>query len=428
MAATRLVALALFALVLSSARVASADLEHDVTRVEAAWKKKGHAVRQRPRMLERGAILPVQVPVSMLDPQSGGCVTVALLGVTTAHFVLHVGGSRARQTPSETALASSAGVAEITRCGLSRLDLMNLAIEMRSPRALLETLIADSAGPLVPVAELLPQRDAGPAADFGTPGPRPAPAPLAQRLSMLEARLRREGAATISRQGFRSRADGSGETTLTLEAGCHELHLLSDDASAAQAVSLDLSLDLNSESDEPAVAEPSETSDAAQKLCLGRSVRALLHFGGVGSERTVTLVFARFELPRGLPDYWGPLTRARVASTLRRYRLRLPGGSPFYQSLGVQGVIGLPVEVTPGTCYVAVLTAIRGDLAGMSLAVDAGSGAQNSAIPPQPGSALAFCARDSTRASFELESKGFGLGWLFSVWEAGKLNPGEIAR
>jgi hypothetical protein len=422
----RLLALALCACVLSGSPPVRADLAGDVARLKDAWSTGGRVIVQKPRLLERGAFLPVLVPVSLLDPERQGCVTLALLGVTTAHFVLHVGGSRARESSADPPRASAAGAIELSRCGIHRLDLARLAVEMRSPRALLETIVVASDRPLPAVADVLRHRDPGPAADFGGPGPRPRPAPLSERLSRLEARLKRDGAVEVSRRGVLARADGGGEVRLALESGCHELHLLSDEADGEHVLALRLVLELGGDNDEPLAFEPSESSDAAQKLCLGHGARALLEFDGSAPSRTLSLLTGRFPLPLGLPDHWGPLTRARVAGTLRRYGLLLPEDSPFYQSLGVQGVTALSVEVTPGACYVAVLTPIRGEFVALGLAVESGTvSAQNTALPPSQGTAVALCARDANSARFEVEAKGFGFAWLFSVWQAGSLRPGE---
>lgn len=428
MVAARLTGLALCACLLAIAAPLRADLGSDVAELKTIWGLTGRVVQQKPRLLERGSVLPILVPLSMLDVRRDGCLTVAVLGTTTSHFVLHLGSRGPGDVDTPPPQASVAGVVEITRCGLNRLDLMRMAVEMRSPRAVLETLIAESDRPLAAVPRILTHRDAGPLAELGGPGPRPTPAPLEHRLTMLESRLRREGAMAVTRQALRTRADGTAETSVVLREGCHELHLLSDDGAATEGLLLDLELAADSgDADEPLSFEPSETADAAQKLCLGASTRARLYLGGAAPNATVSLVSAHFELPRGLPERWGPLARARVASTFRRYALPSPEVTPFYESLGVQGVTRLPVEVTPGTCYVAALTSIRGEFGAMALAVESGANvAQNHVLSPNAGTAVAFCARDNTRANVEIESKGFGLAWLMSIWEAGTLPPGEV--
>src|SRR5690606_36366496 len=100
---------------------------------------------------------------------------------------------------------------------------------------------------------------------------------------------------------------------------------------------------------------------------------ALLRFAGALPQAPVVLLQARWELPFGLPERWGPDARAELAEAVRPFHNRSLGGSPVYDSIGVGGTTLLPIEIEPGACYVAATAPVRGHSAAVALAAQVGS-------------------------------------------------------
>ena len=408
--------------------LAYADLTEDVRALSSAHAGYGQVIRLKPRLLERGERLPLAIPPALLDPKDSSCTTVTVLGVPGSHFVVRFSSFDPGAPSSAFPETSSAGASEITRCGSSKPFLNGVALEMRSPRGLIETLVSNAKAGLPHLIEILPSRDPGTELPLGDPGPRPAPAPLAQRLKRLSARAQRENARTFASEQAQAGEDGTGALPLALVAGCHELTLLADvAASAATAVDLDLEL-VDLDSGARLGIDRADDADGALSVCLGVATSAELRFIGATPRAPLTLTHALWDLPLGLPTNWGPEPRAHLAHLAQRDHLRLPK-QPIYSSLGVQGTTELPLEVEPGACYSAFLTPLRGDVRNLSLSAVAHSpGETPRGATDTDGCVVSFCAQGARHATLEVTGDGANLAWLVAIWDRGRSAIGVRAR
>lgn len=406
-------------------RTASADLGNDVERVVLAYSAFGHVTRLAPRLLERGETLPLVLPAEGLDPEQSGCATVILLGTTGTSFLLDAGRLRASaaQGGEEPPEGSLAGALSLARCAKQKVDLASLAIQMRSPRGVVETLLVTSAERVPPLTQVLPHRDPGPLAPVAGLGPRPRVMPLSQRLRALEERAAREGAVEVARQELLATAFGMGTALITLAPGCHRFDLVSDEAGERSA---DVDLEVSrADTGEQLAEDHSESSDAGALVCAGTPQVVSLRFAGASPFARLELLRARWELDPGLPKRFSQEVRARMSSVLRSERLGLDGARLADEALGVQGDTQLALEVEPFACYVAVVVGLRGEATMLALGARTSRGDGESRMGPEvPGAALGFCAGPETRALFEVEARGLGLVWMSALFQKGRLRPG----
>lgn len=417
------------AAVLGLGAPARADLDADVTRIQSAWKARGEVLRLTPRLLERGELRPLFIPASALDPSDEGCTTVVVLGTLDTSFVLRFLPPRGVPfwPEGEHPELSIAGAAQLVRCGARKAMLERLAVEVRSPRAVVEVLVARGSRPFPPLLRTLTERDPGPLAPLGVSGPRPISAPLTERLRSLEARSRSKGASALERRWFRAAPNGTGEIELKLAEGCHRLDVLGAPPEEPGA-SVDIDADLIA-GVELLASDRSDSSDATLELCLGKATALRLRFAGALPGLPVVLAASRWSLPSGLPESWAPEQRAHLAEALRQHRGASPSGTPVYTSLGVSGVTLLPIELEPSRCYLAAVSAIRGEPSGIAMSAELGAfQAQNRSAPGKAGTTLAFCARGQDSVLVDVEARGAGVGWLFALWPTGQLPLGELAE
>jgi hypothetical protein len=393
-----------------------------VTRLSKGFEPYGRVTRQKPRLVERGS--PALIFTAPAEPSTrrAKCLTIAVIGPSSTNFVLRplgLGPARA----GEGALASVAGLAELTRCGRERIGLGAALVEMRSPRAVLETLVIESETPLPRAISVVPQRDPGPVEPFTLLDLRPVPVPIAARSNAVDARLRREGGRDVASESVRSNADGAGSIKKTLSAGCYRYELLSEPAASADRAELSVAPAFDGAAHLVSV-DSGDGLQATTTLCAGAETRLSLDFSGASPGSTLLLASARWPLPDGLPEVWGAPARAAVAAILRRNRARV-SGFPVDQALGIQGPTLLPIRVEPGACYVAVVAAINGRPSGLSLAAKTeGVTAQNHAGRDADGTVLSFCARSSTEALLEIDSRGYALVWMYALFQTGRFEPG----
>ncbi len=407
--------------------LAAADLGRDVRALSAAHATLSRVVHLKPRLLERGERLPLAIPPELLDPKDESCTTVSLLGVVGVHFVLRFAEMDPGAPSTALPEASAAGASEITRCGAAKPFLSGVYLEMRSPRGVIETLVSNSSSVLPRLSEVLPGRDPGRELSLGDPGPRPAPAPLAARLSRLAARAQREGAKGFEQEQRQAGADGSGAESLLLARGCHELTVLSETAKGAPVVDLDAEV-VEGESGAQLAVDRGEEADAALSLCLGAPTRVELRFIGAAAGASLSLTHSGWDLPPGLPKSWSSETQARLARLARSAHLELLS-APVYDSLGVQGTTELPFELDPGACYSALLVPLRGEVRRLSLSVLAhAAGEVPHGSSDTEGSAVSFCAQGARRATLEIDGQGSGLAWLLSIWQTGRSGLGVVSR
>lgn len=403
----RRAALALALALASSALAprAHADLGDDLTRLERALRAQGKVERGKPRLLERGELLPLVLPGWALELGDSQCTTVYVLGPIQTHFVLHVGLAPGVSDPHP----SSAGAVSLTRCGRERLALVNIVVEMRSPRVVLHSLIGTSSSAPPPLSALLPERDSGVAAAPGEPGTAPARAPVNARLRAFETRELAAGALSVESEPL---VTGS-PVRVGLEPGCYRLRVWSGDSSTRYVL-----LARSRESDEPERFFPSEGGDVDAELCTLRARPLLLALDAPLGPGERVLGIARYALPEGLPMRFGPDTAERLARALGATEAPRRLGSLVSASLGAQGLTPLPRALLPGSCYLAVATLIHGESQGLSLAVR-GAGLTKEALGDASGSGprLAFCTGASGKTLFEVEARGLGVAWLFALFQ-----------
>jgi hypothetical protein len=429
---TRAFALAIGMLLLSMTRSAGADLGDDVEKLAADFGRVAKLRRLPARLLEKGTVHPLLLDREETDPTSESCTSVAVLGAPSVNLLLRfLPGAGPQFWPDgESPEASSAGAVQLVRCGARKSMLQRLALEMRSPRGVVEIVVARAAQPLPPLYVSLPHRDPGPSAPPGASGPRPISAPLSDRADALGKRVRRQGAVDATTQIVAAARDGSGELDLRLGEGCYRMDLLGVPSPAGHPRGVDLDAELVFVPEGTLAArDRTDSADASLALCIGRPRVARLRFAGTIPGSPVVMLMARWELPKGLPAAWGPLARARIAESVRRHHHRDLPGTPIYASLGVTGVTILPVELEPGACYLAALAAIRGEPAGIALAAEVGRRrSEDNPGPGANGTSIAFCAGAEERGRLEVEARGAGLSWLLAVWQTGRLPIGEPAE
>lgn len=422
----RLVRLAIGLAVCAIPTRARADLDTDVNQLAAGWRADEAEVRQfPPRLYQRGDTRLLLLPEEATSSRPRGCTTVAVLGAISTTFVLRFAAPKdpSQRSRGEWPRVAVAGAAEVTRCGDERGSLSRLVVEMRSPRAVLYVIAARSLVPLPAVDNVLTERDPGPIAAPVFSGPRPMLGPLSERAKAVEAAARRDGAVAQKRRLLTADPDGAGQLDLALEEGCHRIDLLGPTvATSARPPDIDAII-ADTTSGAVLASDRTASADATLELCVGEQKHVRLRFAGAPAHDSVTMLHARAPLPGGLPEYWGPLARGRMAEALRAHHLRSLGGPPVYDSLGVVGVTALPVEVEPGACYVAAVAVLRGDSQGLALAASTGAEDHDNQTDGN-GTAVAFCVKASRTALLEVEGRGRGLVWLAALWQTGRIPIG----
>lgn len=397
---------ALVALGLATA-TARADLGDDLQRLARSYVAQARSEALRPRLLERGEIAPIVLPPWALDTKRGNCVTLALLAPPATQFVLHL-----HPWPgSPSVVPSSAGAVQLTRCDKERLALLQVRLEMRSPRALVHTLLSVGRVPPAELTATLPERDTGPASPSLSPGPAPEREKLAVRLERFT-----NGALGNGAQSSESlRVASRGQAAVTLAPGCHRL-LASGESPAAPATLL-LS---EGEGQDPLRLEPDDTGDARGEICTLRTRRFRAALDASDHDLEKALVVAHYEPPSGLPERFGPELAERLLQALGGSRAPRRLGTLTYASLGAQGLTPLPQQLLPSTCYLAALVTVHGSAQALSLGVRAGAkSAEGNASGSEPGTHVGFCTGKSGLAELEVEARGLGVAWLVTLFQMG---------
>lgn len=410
--ATRLLAGTLGLLLLLLAPQAHADLGRDLERARQALAGQLQSDALRPRLLERDDITPLALPPWALDPSRGDCTTLIVLAPVPTQFLLHV-----HPWPGlPSALGSSAGALQLTRCGRERVSLLQVLVEMRSPRAVVHTLVAVGSSTPVPLIETLPERDTGLQAPLGEPGPAPPREPLAERFKRFERGAHQAGAEAVETRSL----PRLGRLRLSLLPGCHQLLASRDDDSPYR-------LELREVEDEkPRRIEPSEQGDIREELCAARERSIWLSLERDVGDGDVKLAIARFPLPSGLPGRFGPEVAERLARALGGSAAPRRLGPLVSATLGAQGRTPLPRALLPKTCYLAAVTALHGDARALSLGVQSGSSvAEATSTLGMPGPRLGFCTGKDGRVDLDVEARGLGMAWLLSLFQMGRAQPEE---
>lgn len=407
--------------------VASADLGADVERVKLAWASSAKLAELSPRLLERGAIRRLFLPRENLDPTSEECTTIAVLGAPSTNFVLRFlpaadEGALSRDWPEP----SIAGAAQVTRCGARKVMLSRVAVEMRSPRGVLEFVVARSGEPMPSLLRTLPHRDPGPPGRRRETGPQASLAPLPDRVARARHRNAQDNGIDPYERTVSSSRTGTGHKLFRLDPGCHRFDVLGE-ASEDEEHPTDVDVLVKAVAEEQLLAEDrSDNADAAVEFCLGQQEIVKLSFQGAAPRTEVALVLASWRLPVGLPEAWGTRARASMAQAVGKAQFAALKESPVFSTLGVQGPTFLPIDVLPQACYLVVVAAIRGAAHGIAIAAESGGFmGQNQSQQDETSTSLAFCAEGSEHALIEVEAHGSGLGWLLGVWQVGEIVLGE---
>ena len=418
--------------VMAAAAVANADLASDTTRLREAWAARARVHRAPPRLVERGSLQPIPLPLASTVPRRGRCLTVALLGVRESSFVVHVlAPSRPGQwgVPAHSQ-SSVGGAVELVRCGPARSELGRLAVEMRSPRGVLELLVAQSARPLPSLRQTLPHRDPGPNREPPSVGPLPPAPPLATRAEGITRQSRREGATEVSRTRLRSGETGAGATLLSVSTGCHRFDLLGPPTPGGSSRSVDIDAAVwLPPATAPVATDRRSSPDATLRVCVGQNRTLGLRYVGAAPRARLLLLDSHWPLFEGIPAHWDPRGRALIAAALLRQRARPLTHPPAYASLGVTGRTVLPIEVLPNACYVAAAAAFQGQATSVAVSVDVGdTGGPTQRSTDEASAALAFCATNTTQALVEVQAQGSGVAWILGLWRTGMLPADEVSQ
>jgi hypothetical protein len=290
--------------------------------------------------------------------------------------------------------------------------LLQVRVEMRSPRALVHSLLAIGNAAPPELTTTLPARNAGAPAASVNPGPAPDREKLAVRLQRFES-----GALTSGALGSESlRVASSGQAQVTLAPGCHRL-LASGEAPSAPAALL---LSENDDEQEPLRLAADDSGDARGEVCTVRTRRFRVALEAGEADLDKTLVIAHYEPPSGLPERFGPELGERLLQALGGSRAPRRLGTLALATLGAQGLTPLPRQLLPGTCYVAAVVTVHGSAQALSLGVRAGAtNGEASVSGNEPGTHLSFCTDKSGQTELEVEARGLGVAWLVTLFQMG---------
>jgi len=361
--------------------------------------------------MERGDLTPIVLPPWSLDKSRGECTTLVLVAPIPTQFLLHVHP----WSGLASVFASQAGALQLTRCGHDRLSFLQIVVEMRSPRAVVHSLVAIGAEPPLPLPAILPERDAGQTAPLGDPGPAPAREPLTERVRKFEQAEANAGASGVETALLPSQ----GYLRLTLEPGCHHLLASGNDGSPPYTLLL-----TETDEDPPERLEAAENGDVRHELCTARARRLRVSLETTPQDVERRLAVAHFPLPSGLPKRFGPELVERLVLALGGATAPRKLGTLVAVTLGAQGRTPLPRSLLPETCYLAAAAVVHGAAQALSLGARAGAlNAESSAGADEPGPRLGFCTGRSGQVELDVEARGLGLAWAFFLFQMGPARP-----
>lgn len=421
----RLFPTATFLVTSSIAAPVHADLSDDVDKLASAWASGAHVTVLPPRFPIPGEAATIVLPPEALSHPVNGCTTVAVIGAVSTTFALRLSSADGATPTAESFLPSTAGAVHIVRCGDERKGIGVLGIQMRSPHAVIETLVATSERPPLDLRTVLPHRDPGTVAGAPGAGPAPPPSPTAARIEAVVRFFSREGITDIERRLAPTDATGAGQILLELSPGCHHVFVLSVSAEGGD-VAQDVDAELVWANGSVGASDRTDSPDATLLACTGERRLGVLSYAGSSPGAPVLVLQGKTELPTGLPPGIGPDARARMAKALVDRHAALPTTQPVYTSLGVAGITEMPIEVEPGQCYLAMATPIQGEMKLLSLDTEAGT-RRSRAHTDEPDAALvsSFCVGATGRAKLELEAHGLDVIWLSALWPTSRRRLGE---
>ena len=397
--------------------------------MSARYAAVGSVTSAAPRFFPGGSTTPLIVPPEALTPDAAACTTVTIIGAVSTVFALRTLSEASGFTADES-VNSVAGALSVRRCGAGRPHLAAATIEMRSPRGILETIfvVSEASRTLPEVRAVLTHRDPGIGAGALRPGAAPTPALQARRMAGFESQFRREGASTVERRMVPSSRDGEGRVFMDLGPGCHRFAVLGPDVAKDMIGYYDVDAQLAWASGDVAASDKTESPDAVLTACTAERTIGVLAFAGSSDGAPVMVVHGTRDLPKGLPERWGPVPRARAARALLERHIPGPESAPVYQSLGVAGITSLPIEVERGQCYLAVLAPVQGS--GKLVSLSATSGARHSlghASESDSAVAVTFCAGNAGRGVLDAEVHGNGVVWVAALFPMARVRLGEEA-
>ena len=419
----RLVAAAVWAATFGSGTSSVAGLGHDVDLLVARLSPIATVTRLRPRVYSGGTVTALPLPPRAVSPDADGCTKVVVLGAASAAFALRIPAGS-----GEVFFPSVAGAAEISRCGAERAALSDVLVELHSPRAVIETVLASSPRHLPVLRALLPDRDPGAVLPPRRPGPSPSPPPLASRADAMERRFREDGAVDVDRRLAATDSSGTGHLLVDLGAGCHFIAALGVGSGTEEGSFHDIDAELDWASGELSAVDRTASPDATLLACNARRALGVLAVSGSGPELPVMLVHARRDFPAGVAERWGDGARARIAKALVEQSVpRLPA-APMFEAFGA-GATMLPVEIVPGECYVGAVAPLQSGAKLVTLSASAGAvRAVSHTEDPSSAAVVAFCTGEAERATLDVDvHSSRAPAWVVALWNTGMRRLGEEA-
>ncbi len=401
----------LAAAVLTWADGARAELSRDAARLADGWAGLGQEiVERRSIFLEPGKLAPLVAQPSSLG--DAPCVSVAAIATRGQQLEGLMGALRSAFEPQQLSRESgAAGVLFVARCGPSRGDALEAAIELVRARGAVEIVVARGAVAAPPPSELLRERDVGVLAHPIDPGRPRDRTPFARRLDAARAGGVDEGGVVT----IRSSDEGAGVLELTLPRGCHTLTVLAERGLDGRVADVDA--ELTDRAGRAVLArDRSEAPDARLTPCVAEPVRARLAFSGAPPSVEVALVRSSSPLLEGLPTRWPGRARAYASALLRARGMKRALGAATAHAAGTVGSTLVSVDLVPG-CQRVVVAASRGEPRAILLSARSGGRLhRDDGGAARVAGSIVLCPREPERTSVRVEARGAGVGWVLAVF------------
>ncbi len=388
---------------------ARAELMHDAAQVEKQFARLPFSDMAAPRLMERGEQRPLSLPAEALS--TARCTTLVLLSHERVSFTLHLPAAEGARP--EPPIVSVAGLIELTRCGAARRALGSAVVEMRSPRGVLERLVAASAKRPRRARSRLPARQPGPLIEPTSVGPRASRASLPARFSALQRQAEQLGDASLFQRSLMSDGAGQARVDLDLLPGCFRVDLLGPPDPPGASIHFDLDLEIRRLPDGALVAaDHSEALDAAAMFCTATPGQVRLTTAGGMPGAPVIALITRWPLPP-LPGHFSTITKNQLALHWLRQRVPPPDdGARQREWLGVAGHTTLSLPTRAGACYNVALAAHAGAPESLALEVTQGRArVENQSQERGAATDVSWCAPANGQARIRLQAQGAGLVW-----------------
>jgi hypothetical protein len=349
------------------------------------------------------------------------CTTVAVVGARGLSFHAKVSGAEDDPLSLDegSRAASVAGVLQMGRCEGPAFG--KVIVTSDAGRGAIETVVAHSRSPVPSMRVILPERTGGAMIPSAEPGTLPPLAPPSRRADVAESRGRRDGGLVAPRETWVAGVDGNGEGRITMAAGCHRVEIFATDPRAGQAnrrFRLDLDAQLRDDDDDTMLGrDRTDAPDAHLESCVGKETLGAVVFSGAPPHSNVLVTHAAWPIPDHIPWTWGPETRGRMAGALLARHVSAPPSDAVTLAQGGSGVTTVPISIEPGGCYLAVASVTHGHARGLGVrAVVGARQASDERGTNDEAGAVAFCAREQSRARLEIEARGTALSWGMAIF------------